>query len=165
MDDLKLGKGPYFTFYRPYHLTTLEVPLSCARVVLYGKADMVPLARPVAEVCAVAKKDLKPGDTLDAIGEYCYRALIMTAGEARSAGAIPCGLLQGGSVTAADRQGRAHHQRQCRPGRGLEDRRAQGPPGQARLRRVSGVDASAQIKSSNRQGCRQHPPKFNAKRR
>ncbi|UXN67139.1 NAD(P)H-dependent oxidoreductase (plasmid) [Phyllobacterium sp. A18/5-2] len=100
MEDLKMGKGPYFTFHRPYHLTSLEVPLTCARVVLYGKADMVPLARPVAEVCAVAKKDLKPGDTLDAIGEYCYRAFIMTAGEARSAGAIPCGLLQGGSVTA-----------------------------------------------------------------
>jgi predicted homoserine dehydrogenase-like protein len=66
---------------------------------------MVPLAKPVAEVCAVAKKDLKPGDRLDAIGEYCYRAFIMTAGEARQAGAIPCGLLQGGSVTAPIRKG------------------------------------------------------------
>jgi predicted homoserine dehydrogenase-like protein len=105
MEDLKMGKGPYFTFHRPYHLTSLEVPLTCARVVLYGKADMVPLAKPVAEVCAVAKKDLKPGDRLDAIGEYCYRAFIMTAGEARQAGAIPCGLLQGGSVTAPIRKG------------------------------------------------------------
>ena len=39
--------------------------LSCARAVLYGKADMVPMPRPVAEVCAVAKRDLQPGDTLD----------------------------------------------------------------------------------------------------
>lgn len=100
MEDLKMGKGPYFTFHRPYHLTSLEVPLTCARVALYGKADMVPLAKPVAEVCAVAKKDLKPGETLDAIGEYSYRAWIMTAEEARAAGAIPCGLLQGGEVTA-----------------------------------------------------------------
>jgi predicted homoserine dehydrogenase-like protein len=99
MEDLKMGKGPYFTFHRPYHLTSLEVPLTCARVVLYGKADMVPLAKPVAEVCAVAKKDLKPGDKLDAIGEYCYRAWIMTAEAARAAKAIPCGLLQGGSVS------------------------------------------------------------------
>ncbi|MCR4268689.1 NAD(P)H-dependent oxidoreductase [Nitratireductor sp. ZSWI3] len=99
MEDLKMGKGPYFTFHRPYHLTSLEVPLTCARVVLYGKADMVPLDKPVAEVCAVAKKDLKPGDTLDAIGEYAYRAWVMTAGEARAAKAIPCGLLQGGTVT------------------------------------------------------------------
>jgi predicted homoserine dehydrogenase-like protein len=105
MEDLKMGKGPYFTFHRPYHLTSLEVPLTCARVVLYGKADMVPLSTPVAEVCAVAKKDLKPGDRLDAIGEYCYRAWIMTAPEARSVSAIPCGLLQGGSVTAPIKKG------------------------------------------------------------
>ena len=105
MEDLKMGKGPYFTFHRPYHLTSLEVPLTCARVVLYGKADMVPLAKPVAEVCAVAKKDLQPGDKLDAIGEYCYRAWIMTAEEARAAKAVPCGLLQGGSVTAPIRKG------------------------------------------------------------
>ncbi len=100
MEDLKMGTGPYFTFFRPYHLTSLEVPLTCARVVLYGKADMVPMARPVAEVCAVAKKDLAVGDTLDQIGEYCYRAWIMEAGEARAAAAIPCGLLTGAKVTA-----------------------------------------------------------------
>lgn len=105
MEDLKMGKGPYFTFFRPYHLTSLEVPLTCARTVLYGKADMAPLARPVAEVCAVAKKDLAVGDTLDQIGEYCYRAWIMEAGEARAAGAIPCGLLAGAKVTAPIRKG------------------------------------------------------------
>ena len=99
MEDLKMGRGPYFTFHRPYHLTSLEVPLTCARAVLYGKADMVPLSRPVAEVCAVAKKALKPGGRLDAIGQYCYRAWIMTAPEARAARAIPCGLLQDGQVT------------------------------------------------------------------
>ena len=99
MEDLKMGHGPYFTFHRPYHLTSLEVPLTCARVVLYGKPDMVPLAKPVAEVCAVAKKDLKPGDKLDAIGEYCYRAWIMKVEDAREAQAIPCGLLHGATVT------------------------------------------------------------------
>jgi predicted homoserine dehydrogenase-like protein len=105
MEDLKMGKGPYFTFHRPYHLTSLEVPLTCARVMLYGKADMVPLAKPVAEVCAVSKQDLKPGDKLDAIGEYCYRAWLMNAVEARAATAIPCGMLHGGSVTKPVRKG------------------------------------------------------------
>lgn len=105
MEDLKMGKGPYFTFHRPYHLTSLEVPLTCARVVLYGKADMVPLAKPVAEVCAVAKKDMAMGERLDQIGEYCYRAWAMEAGEARKDGAIPCGLLAGGTVTAPIRKG------------------------------------------------------------
>jgi predicted homoserine dehydrogenase-like protein len=100
MNDLKLGAGPYYTFYRPYHLTSLEVPLTCARAVLYGEADMVPLDRPVAEVCALAKRDLKPGDRLDAIGEYSYRSWIMTAEDARRQSAVPCGLLEGGTVTA-----------------------------------------------------------------
>jgi predicted homoserine dehydrogenase-like protein len=100
MEDLKMGQGPYFTFFRPYHLTSLEVPLTCARAVLYRKADMVPMARPVAEVCAVAKRDLKVGETLDQIGEYTYRAWIMTVPDAKAAGAIPCGLLAGAKVTA-----------------------------------------------------------------
>ncbi|MDN2565808.1 homoserine dehydrogenase [Aquibium sp. A9E412] len=105
MNDLKLGEGPYYTFFRPYHLTSLEVPLTCARAVLYGKADMVPLDTPVAEVCAVAKRPLQPGERLDAIGEYAYRSWIMTAQEARAARAIPCGLLEGGTVTAPIAEG------------------------------------------------------------
>ena len=98
MNDLKLGAGPYYTFFRPYHLTSLEVPLTCARAVLYGKADMVPLDRPVAEVCAVAKRDLSAGEPLDAIGETTYRSWTMTAEEARRNKAIPCGLLESGKV-------------------------------------------------------------------
>jgi predicted homoserine dehydrogenase-like protein len=105
MHDLKLGAGPYYTFYRPYHLTSLEVPLSCARAVLYGTADMQPLDRPSAEVGAVAKKDLVPGDTLDAIGEYAYRAWIMTYEGAAEARALPCGLLEQGKVTKPIRKG------------------------------------------------------------
>ena len=105
MEDLKMGHGPYFTFHRPYHLTSLEVPLTCARVVLYGKPDMVPLAKPVAEVCALAKKDLRPGDKLDAIGEYCYRAWIMEVNDAREAQASPCGLLHGATVTRSIAKG------------------------------------------------------------
>jgi predicted homoserine dehydrogenase-like protein len=103
--DLKVGKGPYFKFIRPYHLTSLEVPLSCARAALYGMADMVPLPYPTSEVCAVAKKDLKPGDKLDAIGEYTYRAWIMTVGDALAAKGVPCGLLDGGQVTKPIKKG------------------------------------------------------------
>lgn len=98
MNDLHLGAGPYYTFYRPYHLTSLEVPLSAARAVLYGTSDMKPLPRPVAEVCALAKRDLKAGDTLDFIGETSYRSWAMRADEARQTGAIPVGLLDGGKV-------------------------------------------------------------------
>jgi predicted homoserine dehydrogenase-like protein len=105
MEDLKMGTGPYFTFFRPYHLTSLEVPLTCARAVLYNKADMVPMPVPVAEVCAVAKRDMNPGEILDQIGEYCYRAWIMKAKEARLAGAVPCGLLSGARVSHSIKKG------------------------------------------------------------
>ncbi len=101
MHDLKMGgKGPYYTFYRPHHLTSLEVPLSAARAVLNGEAEMFPLQRPVAEVCARAKRNLRPGETLDAIGETCYRSFAMNADEARATNAWPVGLLHGGRVTA-----------------------------------------------------------------
>ncbi|WP_157018611.1 NAD(P)H-dependent oxidoreductase [Mesorhizobium xinjiangense] len=105
MDDLHIGTGPYYAFFRPYHLTSLEVPLTAARIMLSGKPDMVPLARPVAEVCAVAKRDLAPGETFDAIGETCYRSWTMTVKDARAARAVPVGLLEGGRVTKAVKKG------------------------------------------------------------
>ncbi|WP_417583802.1 NAD(P)H-dependent oxidoreductase [Pelagibacterium sp.] len=105
MDDLHVGIGPYYGFFRPYHLTSLEVPLTAARIMLYGKPDMVPLATPVAEVCALAKRDLVVGEALDAIGETCYRSWTMTVGDARAARAIPVGLLEGGRITAPVKKG------------------------------------------------------------
>ena len=105
LNDLKLGPGPYYTFYRPYHLTSLEVPLSAARAVLHGRADMHALAKPSAEVCAVAKRDLAAGETLDAIGEYTYRSYTLEYEAARAVGAHPVGLIEGGRTTQAIRRG------------------------------------------------------------
>ncbi len=105
MDDLHIGHGPYYSFFRPYHLTSLEVPLTAARIMLYGKPDMVPLPVPVAEVCAVAKRDLAVGETFDAIGETCYRSFTLTAADARAQQAVPVGLLEGGRVTAPVKKG------------------------------------------------------------
>lgn len=105
MRDLKMGDGPYFEFIRPYHLTSLEVPLTCARAVLYGKADMIPLSKPVVEVCALAKKDLQPGDKLDQIGEYTYRAWAMEVSRAQAAVALPAGMLTGATVIAPIKKG------------------------------------------------------------
>jgi len=105
MDDLHVGKGPYYAFFRPYHLTSLEVPLTAARIMLYGKPDMVPMPNPVAEVCAVAKRDLTVGESFDAIGETCYRSFILTVEDARRQHAVPVGLLEGGKVTAPVKKG------------------------------------------------------------
>ncbi|MDX2157336.1 MAG: homoserine dehydrogenase [Hyphomicrobiaceae bacterium] len=99
MNDLHLGAGPYYTFYRPYHLTSLEVPLSAAAAVLHGESHMHALSRPVAEVGCIAKRDLAPGETLGRIGEYEYRGFSLTADDAHARGALPIGLAQGAAVT------------------------------------------------------------------
>ncbi|CDX40679.1 SAF domain protein [Mesorhizobium plurifarium] len=105
MDDLHVGKGPYYGLFRPYHLTSLEVPLTAARIMLHGKPDMVPLPRPVAEVCAVAKRDLAAGETFDGIGETCYRSWTMTIADARTSRAVPVGLLEGGKALKPVKKG------------------------------------------------------------
>ncbi len=109
-----MGEGPNYLLYRPYHLCSLEVPLTVARAVFYGESSGHPAARPTAECIAVAKKDLAAGETLDGIGEYCYRGSIERAGVARAEGLLPLGLAKGcrlkrdvpsGAALAADMVG------------------------------------------------------------
>jgi len=115
MIDLKVGKGTFFTLFRPYHLTSLEVPLSAARAVLHHRADMVPLDHPVAEAVTVAKRDLKAGETLGKIGETQYRAWAMTASEARSNNAIPLGLAEGARILNPVKAGEYLTYKNCVP--------------------------------------------------
>ncbi|MBI2717349.1 MAG: homoserine dehydrogenase [Rhizobiales bacterium] len=115
MVDLKVGKGPFFTLFRPYHLTSLEVPLSAARAVLHQRADMVPLEHPVAEAVTVAKRDLAAGEVLGRIGETQYRAFAMTAAQARHAHAVPLGLAEGAKVTKAVKAGQYLTYENCVP--------------------------------------------------
>ena len=117
--DLKVGKGPYFALTRPYHLTSLEVPLSAARAVLHGRADMVPLENPVAECVTIAKRDLKPGEILGRIGEEDYRAWAMTHAEARSTNAVPLGLAQGAKVLKPVKAGERLSYDNCAPDESL----------------------------------------------
>ena len=72
----KMGDGPLFPFWVPYHVPHFEVPSAIARVVLLGDHVAPPLAGPVVEVCAVAKRDLVAGEVLDEYGMF------MTYGEA-----------------------------------------------------------------------------------
>jgi predicted homoserine dehydrogenase-like protein len=90
-----LGKGPYYLLYRPYHLCSGEVPLTVARTVFYHESSGHPLNKPVSECITVAKKDLKAGEALDMIGEYCYRGSIELADIARAQHLLPLGLAKG----------------------------------------------------------------------
>lgn len=115
MVDLKVGPGPCFSLLRPYHLTSLEVPLSAARAVLHKRADMVPLDRPVGEAVAVAKRDLQPGQTLEAIGMHDYRGFAMAWEDARAEGAMPLGLAEKARVTQPIKKGEKITYGNCTP--------------------------------------------------
>ena len=115
MNDLGLGAGPYFKFYRPYHLTSLEVPLSAAAAVLFGQSHMRPLPLPSAEVGARAKRALQPGETLDAIGQYGYRGFALSCTDARALRALPLGLAQGARVTRPIAKGEYLTYANCAP--------------------------------------------------
>jgi predicted homoserine dehydrogenase-like protein len=99
---LKMGEGPHYLFFRPYHLCHMEAPLSVAEAVLDGEATIAPLGAPRAEVVAVAKRDLAPGDRLDGMGGFCVYGQIDEIGAAR--GLVPVGLCEGATVTRAIRR-------------------------------------------------------------
>ncbi|MDR1892656.1 MAG: SAF domain-containing protein [Oscillospiraceae bacterium] len=93
-----MGTGPNYLLYRPYHLCSIETPLTAAQAVIYGESSAHPLSYLTSECVTAAKKDLKAGEKLDAIGEYCYRAEIETAAIARAGKLLPVGLAKGARV-------------------------------------------------------------------
>ena len=117
--DLKLGTGPYFTLYRPYHLTSLEVPLSAARAVMYKTADMVPLDQPIAEAVAVAKRDLKVGEKLGKIGEADYRGSAVSWLDSRASSNIPLGLAENATMLQPVKAGEMLTYKNCNPDESL----------------------------------------------
>ncbi len=105
LNYLKVGKGKYFTFFRPYHLWFLEAPISIARAHLHGEQWLAPLDTPVAENIAVAKRDLNPGDVLDDFGGYTTHGIMERAEEAYRLNALPVGLTPGARMTRAVSKG------------------------------------------------------------
>lgn len=91
----KLGEGPLYSFYTPYHLCHFEVPLSVARVVLFGDAVMAPLGGPLVDVVTTAKIDLKVGETIDCIGGYMTYGQCETAPITHAENLLPIGLAEG----------------------------------------------------------------------
>lgn len=90
-----MGRGPYYQLFRPYHLCSIEVPLTVAQAVIYGESSGHPGPRLVSECLAIAKRDLKAGTILDGIGGTCYRGSIERAEIAAAEGLLPLGLARG----------------------------------------------------------------------
>jgi predicted homoserine dehydrogenase-like protein len=91
----KLGDGPLYTFYQPWHLPNFDAPLTVARAVLFSDAAVTPLGPPSCEVVAVAKRDLQAGEVLDGIGGFACYGVIENAEPARAGDLLPMGLAGG----------------------------------------------------------------------
>ncbi len=93
-----MGNGPNYVLLRPFHLCSMEVPLSVGQAVLQGKSTMAPGKKLVAEVCSVAKRDLKPGDELERIGGRTHYGMTDSAENAAAQHALPIGIAKGAVI-------------------------------------------------------------------
>lgn len=100
LDYIGMGAGPGYLLYRPYHLVSMEIPVSIARAAIYGEPTIASQGQPVAETVAVAKRNLKAGTRLGAIGGTDAYGLIETAANARTEGLLPLGLAEGAVVVS-----------------------------------------------------------------
>jgi len=91
----KLGNGPFYVFYTPFHLPHIQVASTIGRAVIHRDPTVAPLAGPVCEVVTVAKRDLKAGEQLDGVGGFCAYGLIDNTITARADDALPIGLSEG----------------------------------------------------------------------
>lgn len=91
----KMGDGPFYVFYTPFHLPHLQIASTIGRAVVLNDPTVAPLGGPRCEVVAVAKRDLRAGEQLDGIGGFSVYGLIDNASAARAAEALPMGLSEG----------------------------------------------------------------------
>src|SRR6516162_877685 len=83
----KLGDGPFFVFYTPFHLPHVQIPSTIGRAVVHRDATVAPLAGAACEVLTIAKRDLKAGERLDGVGGFCSYGFIDNRAAARAVGA------------------------------------------------------------------------------
>lgn len=93
MKYLKMGDGPNYVLYRPYHLTSLETPLSIAKAYIDHEPTIAPHYGHQGETVTVAKKDLEAGEYLDSIGGFMVYGKLLKAGDAKGINALPIGLI------------------------------------------------------------------------
>lgn len=97
MNYFKMGEGPFYMFYTPFHLPHLQISLSVARAVLFQDPTLTPLAGPVCDTTAFAKRDLKAGEVLDGMGGFTCYGLIDTYEVTQEHNLLPI-VLSGGCV-------------------------------------------------------------------
>lgn len=95
---LKMGTGPNFLLYKPYHLGNIEAPLSIYDLMLYEKPSLVIKDSFITMVAVKAKKDLKKGERLDYSGGYSFYAVAVDYGLFEKMAYVPIGLAEGSKV-------------------------------------------------------------------
>jgi len=95
MRYFKMGDGPYYVFYTPYHLPHLQIASTVARAALFRDATVAPLGAPRCDVIAMAKRDLRAGETLDGIGGFTCYGTIENAPVSYRGRHLPMGLSEG----------------------------------------------------------------------
>jgi predicted homoserine dehydrogenase-like protein len=91
----KLGAGPLYCFYVPYHLCHFEAPNTVARAVLFGDATISPIGAPCVDVVATAKTNLQKGQILDGVGGYLSYGQCENSEITRRERLLPMGLAEG----------------------------------------------------------------------
>lgn len=91
----KMGPGPLYCFYWPYHLCHFEVPSTVARAAIFRDAAITPLGTPAVDVVAAAKRDLSAGEVLDGLGHYMTYGLCENAQKVHAERLVPIGLAEG----------------------------------------------------------------------
>lgn len=91
----KLGEGPFYLFYTPYHLCHFEVPHTIARAVLFHDATLAPIGKPMVDVVTTAKTNLKAGEIIDGLGEYKTYGLCENIEMSMKKRLLPIGLAKG----------------------------------------------------------------------
>ena len=99
----KMGDGPLYTFYTPYHLPHLQIAATIAATRL-GQATVAPLGGPVCEVAALAKRDLGAGEILDGVGGFTTYGTIENAPAFAAANLLPMGVAEGAVLRRAVRR-------------------------------------------------------------
>lgn len=102
MKFLGFGDGPNYLMYRPYHLTSLEAPITIFKAVVENEATIAPIQGQVADTVTIAKRDIKKGETLDGIGSEKVYGKITSHTRSIKEDLLPIGMITEKTVATVD---------------------------------------------------------------
>lgn len=102
MKFLGFGDGPNYLMYRPYHLTSLEAPITIYNAVVENESTIAPIQGQVADTITIAKRDIKKGETLDGIGSEKVFGKLTSHTKCMNEDLLPIGMITPKTIAAVD---------------------------------------------------------------